>query len=333
MKKEYNIDMEPLKKGDQVNDGNRTYEILELTENAGGFGRIYRAKSIDPVSFTPIAIKEFYLNNRSIFVEGTRVSLFTQEVNMYRTNSLIEQFKREALMLCTMSMRVKNHIPWMYSTGSFEYDGRLMYAMEYIEGPTLRECIVNGIPYEEKIALQYTTQIAKVIHNTHNYGFIHRDVSPNNIIIDCQKGAILLDFGNAKAYNENIAIKRIIDRLNHNGLDPNRYIQPIYLESDLQPVYDDLGIGTNHFKAPSYMQNEMCDIYSLAAVLYYMLTGEYHKIDVSNYTLQKEKLQERKISDKVTTAIECALLGRIPNVTDFLKELPSETIFNALLDF
>ncbi len=324
---------EPLKSGDLVNDGKRTYKILELTDNKGGFGRIYKAMSINPASMTPIAIKEFYLNDCSLFVERTRVSSFTQEFNKLRLEALIEQFHKEALMLCTISMRVKNHIPWMYSTGSFYHDGRLMYAMEYVDGVTLRECIVNGIPYKEKTALEYTTQIAKVIHTIHKYGFIHRDVSPNNIIIDRKKGAILLDFGNAKAYNENEAIKRILGRLHHNGLNPQEYLQSIYQESELQPVYDDMEIGTIHFKAPGFIRNEKCDIYSLAAVLYYMLTGEYHEINRLDYTLQKEKLQERKISDKVITAIENAILGNIPNITSFLKELPSDIVFNALLDF
>ena len=66
-----------------------------------------------------------------------------------------------------------------------------------INGKTIRE-IVTLQPLAEKAVLRYLENILKALNFLHKKNIIHRDVKPNNIIVDPLRGPILIDFGAAK---------------------------------------------------------------------------------------------------------------------------------------
>ncbi|MFN3545306.1 MAG: protein kinase domain-containing protein [Thiobacillus sp.] len=138
------------------------------------------------------------------------------------------------------------NIVTIYDVG--EADGLAYIAMEYLAGPTLRDVMDRGrMPLD--LALDTARQMAEALAFAHAHGVTHRDVKPSNVVITGQRGQIkLTDFGIAHLAN-----------------------------SDATQAGQMLG-------SPRYMSPEQAtgreidgrsDIFSLGAVLYEMLTGQY----------------------------------------------------------
>lgn len=323
---------EPLKPGDLVNDGKRIYEILELTDNEGGFGRIYKAQKLKTRNSKPIAIKEFHLNDKSLIDGLTSVSTFTRDLTMRNIMALQYQFENEIKMLYTLSRNIRKHLPYMYSSHSFNHDGRMMYAMEFINGDTLADCINDGKPYDEDLALEYTIQICKVLSNAHDLGVVHRDITPNNVIIN-KTNAILLDFGNAKSYDSNRTKSAIIELFQDRIRGVSEDDINLMSETENQFIYDSLKIGTKGFMAPPFEDEKKQDVYSIAALLYFMLTGMRPAFDRQKHILLVDELENRNVSACVIYALENALVGKVSTIVDLLKCFPSDKVFRSLLNF
>jgi serine/threonine-protein kinase len=138
------------------------------------------------------------------------------------------------------------NIVTIYDVG--ETDGLAYIAMEYLSGATLRD-VMNKGPIPLELALDTATQMAEALAFAHEHGVIHRDIKPANVVITGQHGRVkLTDFGIAHLLN-----------------------------SDHTQTGQMLG-------SPRYMSPEQAmgreidghsDIFSLGAVLYEMLTGQY----------------------------------------------------------
>jgi serine/threonine-protein kinase len=134
---------------------------------------------------------------------------------------------------------------------SGEANGMLYYAMPYVEGESLRRRLERegAIPVDEAIAL--IRALAAALDYAHREGVIHRDIKPDNILL--QDGQpVLADFGIALALTDTS-----IDRLSATGLSLGtpQYMSP-------EQAAGDLAVGPES------------DIYSLAAVAYELLVGE-----------------------------------------------------------
>jgi serine/threonine protein kinase len=129
-----------------------------------------------------------------------------------------------------------------------EADGLAYIAMEYLSGKTLRD-IMNQGPMPLDLVLDTITQMAEALAFAHEHGVIHRDIKPANVVITRQRGRIkLTDFGIAHLVNSN-------HTQTGQMLGSPRYMSP---EQAMGRVID----GRS-------------DIFSLGAVLYEMLTGQY----------------------------------------------------------
>jgi serine/threonine-protein kinase len=129
-----------------------------------------------------------------------------------------------------------------------EADGLAYIAMEYLSGKTLRD-IMNQGPMPLDLVLDTITQMAEALAFAHEHGVIHRDIKPANVVITRQRGRIkLTDFGIAHLVNSN-------HTQTGQMLGSPRYMSP---EQAMGRVVD----GRS-------------DIFSLGAVLYEMLTGQY----------------------------------------------------------
>jgi serine/threonine protein kinase len=122
--------------------------------------------------------------------------------------------------------------------------------MEYVDGDTLGQRIERDGKIPETDAIKLIGQVAQALHKAHKQGLIHRDVKPDNVLVTSDGVAKLVDLGLVKE-----------------------------LETDLNLTRTGRGLGTPHFMAPEQFRNAKnadarCDIYSLAATLYHMLTGE-----------------------------------------------------------
>jgi serine/threonine protein kinase len=140
------------------------------------------------------------------------------------------------------------HILPLYDSG--DAGGALFYVMPNVDGHSLRDRL-NGerqLPVEE--AVRIATDVAGALDHAHRHGVIHRDVKPENIML--QDGhALVADFGIGKAVGE-----AVLDTLTQSGMT----------------------VGTPAYMSPEQAVGEAVDgrsdIYSLGCVLYEMIVGE-----------------------------------------------------------
>lgn len=146
----------------------RRYRILE-TLGQGGTGTVYKA--LDVRLQRVVALK----------VVRSKVASDTE----FRA-----RFLREADALARL-----NHpnIVQMYDEG--EAEGLLYLAVQYIEGRSLREIMVQGKPLDLEYAIEIARQVGGALGYAHQRGVVHRDVKPSNILISTGGRIFLSDFG------------------------------------------------------------------------------------------------------------------------------------------
>jgi serine/threonine-protein kinase len=204
------------------------YRIDEI-HGRGGMGAVYRATDID--LDRPLALKVLH---PQLLTDETAVRRFRQEA-------------RSAARL-----RHPNAVT-VYGFGQLP-TGAAYIAMEFVEGTTLREELKRRgrLPLDE--AAHILGQVADAVHAAHLAGLIHRDLKPDNIMLEQRPGGIaakVLDFGIAKAVTS--------------SGDTERLTVPHSI------------IGTPVYMSPEQARGEALDprsdIYSLGVVVFEMLTG------------------------------------------------------------
>lgn len=150
----------------------------------------------------------------------------------------------------------------------FEEDNKTYIVMEYVKGKSLRQLISNqeGTPFTEQRALQLGLKLASALHHAHLNGVIHRDIKPDNIIIDQDGEPKITDFGIARISN------------------------------DATIVHTDEILGSLRYSSPEQLKgsivDERADIFSLGIVIFEMLTGTMPFPDDSPVTAAFKKLKE-----------------------------------------
>lgn len=229
------------------------YKITSVL-GQGTFGITYRAKvemrgalgTLDSNMY--VAIKEFFMkevngrDNTSVTSGSTsRDGLF----EYYR-----EKFEREARNLSTLQ-----HKNIVRVLESFQANGTVYYAMEYISGQSLDSVIIKSPHHclDAATALGYTQQLGSALSFMHSKGMLHLDVKPANAMVKDDGTVVLIDFGLSKQYAAN-------------G-------EP---ESSTK-----VGAGTPGYaplEQASYREGKgfptMMDVYALGGTLYKMLTGQ-----------------------------------------------------------
>lgn len=292
----------PLREGDMLGE----YRIVSNTVNAGGFGRIYKAKVSRALGRERVyAIKEFCLN---ALTEESRTQLsmlgFGEQDMLRFGQGFLEAFKNESRILRELGRSCRDrHIPEVTHQARL-IDGRWCYAMEYVDAPTLTDYVNTHGCMTETEALNHIVQISKVLYTMHRWNVTHCDVSPNNIMVR-GKYTMLVDFGNVRYYQGLI------------NQESASYLLP--------PA------GTYGYAPPSEIVGTAAgDVYSLAATMFFMLTGECPKLR-ETYNLQL--MQDHQVSGDTCRAILDTLRGETLSVRDFLVALPSEAVFDILLEY
>jgi serine/threonine protein kinase len=157
-----------------------------------------------------------------------------------------DRFTREARALARLS---HPHIVAVHEAG--EADGLYYLVMELVDGPNLREAQAAGRLAPEE-ALAIVPQICDALQYAHDQGVVHRDVKPENILLDRGGRVKIADFGLAKILRRS--------------------------SEDRTLTGTDQVMGTLHYMAPEQMTSPLevdhrADIYSLGVVFYEMLTG------------------------------------------------------------
>ncbi len=168
----------------------------------------------------------------------------------------LARFEREARVLASL-----NHPNIATIYGLERSDGRQLLVMELVEGETLAELLKKGpLPVEE--ALDVCRQIAEGLESAHDNGIIHRDLKPANIKITPDRKIKILDFGLAKAYQEEPG-----------AIDLSK--SPTLTDQMTQPGAI---LGTAAYMSPEQARSRpvdrRADIWAFGCVLYECLTGE-----------------------------------------------------------
>jgi serine/threonine-protein kinase len=141
------------------------------------------------------------------------------------------------------------HILPLFDSG--EADGFLYYVMPYIQGETIRDKLDRETQFGIDEAVKIATEVADALDYAHQNGVIHRDIKPENILLHNGR-PMVMDFGIALAVSAAAG-----GRMTETGLS----------------------LGTPHYMSPEQATADKAitarsDVYSLASVLYEMLTGE-----------------------------------------------------------
>jgi eukaryotic-like serine/threonine-protein kinase len=172
-----------------------------------------------------------------------RVAIKLMHREIASDSDQLERFRREARAVAQLS---HPHIVGVIDAG--EDEGRPYIVFEYVEGETLKERIrrMGRLPMDEAIA--YAIEIARALGNAHTHHIVHRDVKPQNVLIDNEGSAKVTDFGIART-------------LDQDGLTADGRV-----------------LGTTDYVSPEqalgHDVNGQSDIYSLGIVLFEMLTGD-----------------------------------------------------------
>src|SRR5215210_2441724 len=172
-----------------------------------------------------------------------RVAIKLMHREIASDSDQLERFRREARAVAQLS---HPHIVGVIDAG--EDEGRPYIVFEYVEGETLKDRIrrMGRLPVDEAIA--YAIEIARALGCAHQGGIVHRDIKPQNILIDEEGTAKVTDFGIARSLTEE-------------GLTAEGRV-----------------LGTTDYVSPEqalgHAVTGQSDLYSLGVVLFEMLTGD-----------------------------------------------------------
>ena len=195
------------------------YKIIEKI-GAGGMGEVYLAE--DTELDRKVALK--FLPSHLCQDEDCRT-----------------RFKREAQAVAKLK---HPNLVTIYEVSEFQ--GRPFFAMEHIEGQSLRDLIGDKELRLDKV-IDFAIQVCEGLSKAHQVGITHRDIKPSNIVIDADGRPKLLDFG--------LAAVKGMDKLTKTGST----------------------LGTTGYMSPEQVRGEETDVrsdlFSLGVVLYEMIAG------------------------------------------------------------
>ena len=158
----------------------------------GGFGITYLA--FDTQLQAKVAVKEYMPNDISTRIDGTTVSVAMEtKADDFTYGS--ERFQEEARTLA----KFIGHPNIAGVSSYFDENGTSYFVMDYIEGVSFKSYIANNggrVSVEE--TLNVMIPVLRALTAVHAEGFIHRDVTPDNIYISKDGNVKLLDFGSAR---------------------------------------------------------------------------------------------------------------------------------------
>ena len=243
----------------------------------GGFGITYMGW--DQHLSIPVAIKEYYpggaVQRNSQWGSGVMCSTGEAPEVFARHRT---RFLKEARTLAQLS-----GIPEIVQIKSFFPENNTAYiVMEYVEGITLKDHLKNmGRPMTEPEALEIMEPVLKALQKVHDHGLIHRDISPDNIMLPKKGGVKLIDFGTVRYMDDSGKSK-----------STEAVLKPGFAPMEQYNSRGNLGTWT--------------DVYAICATFHYLLTGKVPE-DVHDRLEQGEILKPLRSKTGISKQLIAAL--------------------------
>ena len=214
--------------------------VIEQFLNNGGFGITYLAKdSLDRL----VVIKECYPESICRRSNSTVRVRSRNQAEAFRT--IVDMFIEEARNLARLS---HPNIVGIHQV--FEDNDTAYLAMDFVEGRDLLEIVESSNAFNPSALEAIVIKLLDAIEFIHHEGILHRDISPDNILLSNDNEPVLIDFG---------AARETVNQASH------------YLGS-MRTVKD--GYSPQEFYVADSEQFPSSDLYSLAASLYHVMTKE-----------------------------------------------------------
>lgn len=209
---------------------------------------------------------------------GTPVVLKTLSTEMQHERAQVEHFLGEEWI----ARRLNNaHLLKAYPQQRPRQ--HLYTVMEYIEGQSLAQWMIDNPAPDLETVRRFAEQIVRGLLAMHRQEMVHRDLRPENILIDCSGTLKIIDFGSTRIEG----------------------IQDIAPESPQTQMP-----GTAHYSAPEYFLGDpgspRSDLYSLAAIVYRMLSGN------SPYGVRVARTNKRSEQKKLKYVSLCTANSGVP---------------------
>jgi tRNA A-37 threonylcarbamoyl transferase component Bud32 len=258
------------------------YELEEVVGH-GGMSTVYKAHD-------------------SLLERNVVLKVLHQQYN--EDEDFVERFKREARSVAQLQ---HPNIVTVIDRG--EEDGRQYIVFEFIDGENLKELVVRKGRLDVRDALEIALEIAHGLAFAHDHGLVHRDVKPQNVLLNGDGRAKVTDFGIARS-----------------------------LDVDHGVTQTGTILGTSNYIAPEQASGKpvdaYTDVYSLGIVLYEMLTGEVPFPGESFVAIAMKHIQEPspnvldvrgdvplRIAETIDRALEKDPEHRFPTMDAFAAEI------------
>ena len=270
---------------------------IEGVLGQGGFGITYLG--MDELHEKPVAIKEFFpqgIVTRNIEYQDTVTVTFVGEKDNYEKGK--ERFLKEARTMAKFS-KDKGIVK---ALDFFEINNTAYIVMEYLEGVTLKQYLRENKRIDAEDLVELLVPLIESLDEIHSQGLIHRDISPDNIMVLPDGRIKLMDFGAARDYTE-FGEKSLSIVLKPGYAPPEQY-------------------QTHGVQGP------WTDIYALCATMYKCITGENPPDAIERVMddhLKKISAFGISVSPQIEKAIikgmSVAAKDRYQNVGDFCEDL------------
>ena len=270
---------------------------IEGVLGQGGFGITYLG--IDELHEKKVAIKEFFpqgIVTRNIEYQDTVTVTFVGEKDNYEKGK--ERFLKEARTMAKFS-KDKGIVK---ALDFFEINNTAYIVMEYLEGVTLKQYLRENKRIDAEDLVELLVPLIESLDEIHSQGLIHRDISPDNIMVLPDGRIKLMDFGAARDYTE-FGEKSLSIVLKPGYAPPEQY-------------------QTHGVQGP------WTDIYALCATMYKCITGENPPDAIER--VMDDHLKKisafgipvlPQIEEAIIKGMSVAANDRYQNVGDFCEDL------------
>ena len=230
-----------------------------------------------------------------------RIALKVLHRRFAQDREFVMRFQREAESAA--GLQHPNIVP-VFDRG--EWEGTYYIAMQYVEGPTLKQLIDSGITIEQGVAV--IRQVLQAAGYAHRQGIVHRDLKPQNVIVDPEGKAVVTDFGIARAGVSEITQTGSV-------------------------------MGTPHYLSPEQAQGfevtAVSDLYSVGVMLYEALTGRVpfegeSAVAVAMKQVSQMPQRPSSIQPRVSPALDAVVMRALEK--DPGQRFQSADAFIAALD-